>query len=929
MSRKAFSRWGAGLTAGELAQAIAAVGMFDQPLGSVSEVPPRVTRQLDDGRLLRISASSIAEVTVTSYPVASARDYIGLWGNVQRYVRLSDVPLLRLALVPAPAGEDPPGLALEWLAEQLGRGEVGASSVCVVREVAGLEVGWNWPMRIGVLSGRESDALRALLDKRPWRHLGEVVAADQGDGECDLLLLDGDLRSALAQVLARPQRLSADCTIVLGEAASAGPRAERLVAALRTEARTSGIAVVGIEPAKRREWLRTLLQELSHNMPLDVALWRASDKSKAPQPHLEFSENLLRYARLGETASRLADHLESLGAPPDAAAAASREDDLLRGGKEIGMIGTALRNVSVDGPFDSEMGDASAIADLAKKAEARMGPIRLAKKNGAPAPAPKPGADERRVNFDLYDVTHPAQLKLEGKPLERARHYRLDLSIGFPRKDGSSAAEAFPVDKLPPSETGHELTVVFCPLSRDTRGERPEPQTASLFLPPQGETGTVGFPFDTLAAADRFDARVIVAFRNRIIQTLMFSAGVAAGAPAALKAETVVSTDLNALAYRSRVDASIVVNHSPAGIAGATALSGGEVRYVELPATEKIVGRIREVLDKLAKKPEPYKNLDDTELRELIFKLATYGKLIWNELGPAARKLLGDAAALQVVDARPGAYLPIEFFFSDELPAEAKKLCPRAPEFLEKDRPHKECPHYGDGGFQCPLHFWGLQRVIERQAVYATDEGLGAFRLSSPKPEKTRIDALRGALLGASERVRTPDLAKVEDALASKKVPLRRVKDWAAWRTGIRERSPTLLVLLPHSDHPEGFDDIEALEIGGGFLHLASLSAKDIVGPQSPHPVVFLLGCSTGLTQIPFANFVSYVRKLEAALVVGTLSPVSGRRAAAFVTEMIGALAAGNVSFGQAFLNVRRKLLASGNGFALTLIAYGDVDWTV
>jgi hypothetical protein len=94
--------------------------------------------------------------------------------------------------------------------------------------------------------------------------------------------------------------------------------------------------------------------------------------------------------------------------------------------------------------------------------------------------------------------------------------------------------------------------------------------------------------------------------------------------------------------------------------------------------------------------------------------------------------------------------------------------------------------------------------------------------------------------------------------------------------------------------------------------------------------VVFLLGCSTGLAELPFANFVSNARKLNASLVVGTLAPVSGHRAAAFVAEMLQALSAGkDKSFGQTFLEVRRRLLANGNGFALALVAYGDVDWIV
>jgi hypothetical protein len=93
--------------------------------------------------------------------------------------------------------------------------------------------------------------------------------------------------------------------------------------------------------------------------------------------------------------------------------------------------------------------------------------------------------------------------------------------------------------------------------------------------------------------------------------------------------------------------------------------------------------------------------------------------------------------------------------------------------------------------------------------------------------------------------------------------------------------------------------------------------------------VVFLLGCSTGLTELPFANFVSAFRHHGAALVIGTLSTIRGRRTVEFVEALLDALAGGNVSFGEAFLKVRRKLLAKGDAFALTLVSYGDSDWTL
>ena len=914
MSRSLFERWAAGLSAGDFAQALAGVGLADDPFPAD-----------ESDRLLRIHAEAILALAELhredkdfAKKVPPAAHYIQLWQSLLGRLRKDPDDLVRLEIRPSsPREAGHPAFALDWLAKELGRPEVAASSVAVNCEAPGLEVGWNWPMRVGVLAGQGSAALRKLLDRRPWPQLFDVVLADGGERECDLLLLDASLRGALSQVLAVSRRITADCTVILGGAGAGGARSARLISSLRAEARTSGIAIADVDPAERSSWVEGLFREIAHNMPLDVALWRAASAAKAPQPYFEATANLLRFARLEKTASRMAAHFEALGAAPAA---------------------EAIARVLREGDFLHEEDDATSIADLRRTAEASLGaPMRLARKNGAPAPAPaaKPAPEERRVNFDLYDEAAPDE-RLEGKPLAKGRRYRIDLSIGFPRKDGGSADGAFPADQLPPDKAGHWLKVAFVPLTRDRRGELAEPQTAMLFLPPQGETRKGSFTFDTLVRSGRFDARVIVAYGNRIVQTLVFSAGIESDPLPVLRIESVAATDLDQLAYRSHVDAALVVNHSPAGVAGATALAGGEITYTELPNMEALVKEIRAALKQLAARKEPFKKLDDQELRKHLFQLAKYGRMLWRELRPETRRLLADAGALQVVDARPGAYLPVEFFFESALPGAKKEVCPKALEFLDNnDAPHKECPHHDDSDYLCPLRFWGFQRVIERQAVYADDENAGKFRLRSPAPLRPRIDAFRSALVGASEKVHKPDQRRILDALHSHKVKqVAQAKDWKEWCRAVKTNSPSLLVLLPHSDRAIDDDGKktleEALEVGGKLLSLNELGEEHIAGPKSPEPVVFLLGCSTGLAELPFANFVSYARKLNASLVVGTLAPVSGHRAAAFVAEMLQALSAGkDKSFGQTFLEVRRRLLANGNGFALALVAYGDVDWIV
>jgi len=73
---------------------------------------------------------------------------------------------------------------------------------------------------------------------------------------------------------------------------------------------------------------------------------------------------------------------------------------------------------------------------------------------------------------------------------------------------------------------------------------------------------------------------------------------------------------------------------------------------------------------------------------------------------------------------------------------------------------------------------------------------------------------------------------------------------------------------------------------------------------------------------------VARFKKKGAALVIGTLSPIRGRHATRFVKGFLAALQSRKgVAFGDVLLAAKRAMLAQGDPFALTLIAYGDADW--
>ena len=158
-------------------------------------------------------------------------------------------------------------------------------------------------------------------------------------------------------------------------------------------------------------------------------------------------------------------------------------------------------------------------------------------------------------------------------------------------------------------------------------------------------------------------------------------------------------------------------------------------------------------------------------------------------------------------------------------------------------------------------------------------------------------------------------------------------KDWDNWVQEVGRLNPSLLVLLPHTLLDDM--DAETLEIGGhSRLRVRKISDSHVRPDNSaPEPVVMLLGCETGLADVPFESFVAAFRRHQAALVVTSLAKVVGRHAApiaeAFIHELEHVTQNNSLPFGEIALTVRRRLVADGNLSALALAIYGDADWLI
>lgn len=940
MSRALLGSWGAALPQEDLAQAVAAVGVLG-PGGATRDdkmlqlAVLRARRVGGDIVPLQLSnlAQLVAEIPDRKTAVPDPAACLEAWARFRarwNEDRPPDARLLRLEIDPVVRDRFrrfAPDLL--WLLRLLhGDHQAIADSVYVRVDEPDRPIAWEWPLRVGLLGDAHSRELADCLDSIPWPELVKLVRLDAVAEDCDLLLVPDNLRGAAARLLRRPGRLRADCVLCLGGAGVAQDRLQPLVATLRGDVLTGGVGVVRVDPECERRWITRLFKELSHDAPLDVALLRANrcgveeEAERAEPPLLISSRRLVLNARITAFARRFGRQLRRMAgeraAPPPA----------------LEQVADELEARAEHGEWVRETADASAVPRMRGHVEADIGTSLPAERDGAPATGAAP-ADDRRVNFSVRDVTDRAEPTRTQDRLAADRAYEMTLFIGPPRRDVESASERFPSEKLPRSRDGHWLDVFFVPLVRASSGRFHTPQQGRLFLPPQGDSTSCVLSFRTHGVTDRYRARILITHENRVIQTLIFSSPLGvADRRFTLDVENVVAPSFAPAWQGKPFDAAIVVNHTDDGRAGFTTVVGKEVSFREPEGTDRLVREVKRLLSEEATIPNSRGKLDDPALLKLFDDLARYGRSILKPMPPELHGRVPEGARIQLVEARSGAWLPIEIFYGARVPKPDAKLCPNAhAALLRRDGiRHETCVNRDDPDHHCPLRFWGFNCVIERQPALTPPSGAD-YTISVPRPGADRLDAFRSALVGASKKVRAEDLTDpggIVETVRRVALSAREVANWEQWESAVAADSPSLLMLLPHSQEDPEHPGISALEIGGVLLTYPELESNYVAGPAATAPVVLLLGCSTQLTEVPFLNFVEAFKREKAALVIGTLATIRGRRAVSFVSELLDGLkaAAGTqATFGDVFLETKRKLLAGGDGFVLSLTAYGDVGW--
>jgi hypothetical protein len=604
----------------------------------------------------------------------------------------------------------------------------------------------------------------------------------------------------------------------------------------------------------------------------------------------------------------------------------------------------------------------AASAPTARRATPR--PVSFDISASAPAPEPPPAAvpgaksalepeapaahgtqrEERSLQVRLTEAARPPASP-PAEVLVPHTTYRAHFLIAAEALEGALVASE-PLDERPldPDAAGHALVLIFCPLSAVRAGDGdpyvPAPTQRSLWLPRTGRSDTAEIFFDSGEQVEHFRARVILTHNNRVLQTLLLHAD-GDGRPA-FDPENRYLPGFSSAPHRPPTDITFVVNDNPAGASGVATLLPDSASFIEPPGLTRLVEHIKARLSEtnvsvvggqqrapLGQQPA----LGDENVIALIRDLAKYGVAIVQELRD--HNLLGrfdSARRVQVVEAVDSAFLPVEFFYTGPPPKSTAKLCPHAVEALApgKESVHVACRHRRDREFVCPAGFWAFQKCIERQSSRQDAK----HHLAPVDADTQSLGPFAHALLAASVRA-DAQMAGPQGLPTLAQRPPRQVahvRTWDEWKRQVENAAPRLMLLMPHSADSAETPGIPALEVSGDLLESIELEFGYVQpeGATGPGPVVFLLGCSTALNELPFLAFARKFATAGAVLVVGTLATVhatQAHRLATLLIREVDADPAAKRSFDEALLAIRRELLAQGDPVALCLTAYGHSAW--
>ena len=399
--------------------------------------------------------------------------------------------------------------------------------------------------------------------------------------------------------------------------------------------------------------------------------------------------------------------------------------------------------------------------------------------------------------------------------------HRIPVSIG-PRQEGLIVATEATLPKpspMPPAIASPSS----CPSRNPSRGRSWERSSCPCSVPAGRSYSRCACP-----RMRKPQARIAVLHRGRILQTAILRGPVLPAAEperrdaaAGLGVEDLNGADRDvpeadlrpgfvSLDDRQRFDAAIILNEDRRGRHGGTVVAGSKAARFEFDFVSKAVASLSRELDRASATTRSSASWT-RETHRLPAAACDRRQRPLHRYRPEDERALGPRhlERLQVLSANPDTMLPVEPIYDlpPPTPDETPTLCENASVALETGacEPRYHVPTPEDFlPVICPAGFWGISKVIERQATDGEQTG-AAFEVRAVGDQ--RRDPLRPlapVLPAASDRINEVNKDELE-ALHRRSLAAHRLAGHARpalARLGRRRpsRRPPVLVVLSHTE---------------------------------------------------------------------------------------------------------------------------------
>lgn len=737
-------------------------------------------------------------------------------------------------------------------------------------------VRWHWPFRLGMVPGPFVDVWLDVA--RRSEHHGHVFDAERftPGQRYDIAIVD-----ALGLGVLPPAELGATtCVIAVG----GGPTDQVLDELQRRVGPAIAIAV----DAPPERWWRTFFHELSHDVPVDVAVEQivrdhgVDALVAGPRRGMDVTASAHWFAAVAPDFPQLASMLDQFASwdwryESGGARTATDQVRLLRAGGEDPAVTVAL--------------------------PAMAAPIEHAPEVDAPA------APRRLVARVFADDAVLTSI------LPPTRDLLLAVRVAVPeRADVAAGGPALAVPPGPDPTAELEVTV------GGAVWDRPPPmQTISISrVRPEQPSSWALFPFTTPASGGVVSIEITVSFRGKPLQAATYVSPVR---DIALPGERPTLTTFTLSGPDEPT-----TNMRPVDVTldgrGAELHRRGDDAVVLLDQVQKLLDTIEDRVSRVLGVPGAPTSFDDRRALELVIALAGMGAALGSHLEPLR---IGDASSINVVVNPDTRVLPLELVYTGPAPDRSAQFCTHV---RGAAPPPGEACTKASRRRVCPYAFWGLHRSIAR-TVRWRGRGTGTAQPWTTTLSTARV--LYAATEIADEGAAAPlPSDSVLAAAQSLFQPVTRVTSWTGWRRVVRSDRPSLLVVLGHT-MTEGGD--MNLYIGRrSVLSRFRISTSELRADGAPRPLVLLVACATAALGDAFGSLPGTLTAKGAGAVVATLSKMIGPQGALATSHLLRALhalAGSDASIGDAVAAARRSLIADGSPIGLVLVSHGEMDTTV